>query len=66
MTDFAILASQCIIFRWRGHLLTHLFKAFIYLVPEMKIAEFSNSIDPDEVAHKEPPHLDLQCLPSSL
>ena len=29
---------------------------------EMKISEFANSIDPDEVAHYEPPHLDLHCL----
>ena len=35
-------------------------------VPEMKIAEFANSRDPDEVAHNEPPHLELRCLPSSL
>ena len=32
----------------------------------MKIAEFTNSVDLDEVAHHEPPHLDLQCLPSQL
>ena len=32
----------------------------------MKIDEFANSVDPDEVAHNEPPHLDLHCLPSSL
>ena len=25
-----------------------------------KIAEFANSVDLDEVAHNEPPHLDLQ------
>ena len=31
----------------------------------MKIAEFVNSIDLDEVAHDEPPHLDLYCVPSS-
>ena len=35
-------------------------------VPEAKIAEFANSVDLDEVAHNEPPHLDLHCLPSSL
>ena len=35
-------------------------------VPEMKIAEFENSVDPDEAAHTEPPHLDLHSLPSSL
>ena len=32
----------------------------------MTKAEFTNSIDPDEVAQYEPPHLDLHCLPSSL
>ena len=32
----------------------------------MKIAEFANSVDPDEVAHHEPPHLGLHCLSSSL
>ena len=31
-----------------------------------KIAEFANSVDLDEVAHNEPPHLDVHCLPSSL
>ena len=35
-------------------------------VPETKIAEFANSIDLDEVAHNEPPHLDLHCLLSGL
>ena len=34
-------------------------------VPETKIAESANSVDLDEVAHTEPPHLDLHCLPSS-
>ena len=33
---------------------------------QMKKAEFANIIDLDEVAHDEPPHLDLPCLPSSL
>ena len=28
-----------------------------------KVVDFANSIDPDEVAHDEPPHLDLHCLP---
>ena len=27
----------------------------------LKKAEFANSIDPDEAAHNEPPHLDLHC-----
>ena len=32
---------------------------------EKKIVESANSIDPDEPAHNEQPHLDLQCLPST-
>ena len=35
-------------------------------VPESKITEFANRVDLDEVTHKEPPHLDLPCLPYSL
>ena len=35
-------------------------------LPETKLAEFANSVDLDEVAHHEPPHLDLHYLPSSL
>ena len=41
----------------------------IYLTrktPNATIAEFANTVDPDETAHNEPSHLDLQCLPSSL
>ena len=38
--------------------------ALIYLVK--KIADFANSTALDVVAHNEPPHLDLHCLPSSL
>ena len=34
--------------------------------PETKIAEFANNVDLDEVAHNEPPHLDLHCLSSIL
>ena len=26
--------------------------------------ELANNVDPDEVAHDEPPHLDLHCVPS--
>ena len=29
----------------------------------MKIDEFANSVDPDEAAHNELPHLDLKCFP---
>ena len=35
--------------------------------PKTKTVEFANSIiDLDEMAQNEPPHLDLDCLPSSL
>ena len=37
----------------------------LVLSAKMKIVEKANSLDPDEVAHYEPPHLDQQCLPSS-
>ena len=33
-------------------------------VSNTTIAEFGNTVDPDETAHNEPSHLDLQCLPS--
>ena len=39
---------------------------FTLKVPETKIAEIANSVDLDEVAHHEPPHLVLHSLPSSL
>ena len=35
-------------------------------LPKTKLAKFANSVDLDKVAHDEPPHLDLHCLPSSL
>ena len=38
---------------------------FTLKLPETHIAEFANSVDLDEVAHVEPPHLDLHYLPSS-
>ena len=41
-------------------------KVLILTGQKMKIIEFANSIDKDEVAQYEPPHLDLHCLPSSL
>ena len=34
-------------------------------MPNTRRAEFANTVDPDEMAHNEPSHLDLQCLPSS-
>ena len=32
------------------------------LIRSNTVIEFENSIDPDEVDHHEPPHLDLHCL----
>ena len=46
-----------------------MFKSCLVLTrkaPNTIIAEFSNTVDPDEMAHKEPSHLDLQCLISCL
>ena len=36
------------------------------LKTNIHVADFANSVDPDEVAHNEPPQLDLNCSPSSL
>ena len=36
---------------------------FTLSVTETNMAEFANSVDLDEVAHNEPPYLDLHCLP---
>ena len=35
-------------------------------VSTKSVVEFANSLDSDEVAHNEPPHLDLRYLPSAL
>ena len=29
---------------------------------ELKTVEFANTVDPDEAAHNEQPHLDIQCF----
>ena len=44
----------------------HVLDLLTLYLPVAKIAEFANSVDLDEVAHNEPPHQDLHCLPSSL
>ena len=36
-----------------------------FKAPYTTKAEFANTVDPDETAHHEPSHLDLQCLSSS-
>ena len=42
------------------------FPSLTLKAPNTTIAEFANTVDPDETAHNEPSHLDLQSLPSSL
>ena len=42
------------------------YHALIHKALEKKTAEFANTVNPDEVAHNEPPHLYLHCLPASL
>ena len=37
----------------------------LILNPNTTIAEFANTVDPDETAQNEPSHQDPQCLPSS-
>ena len=39
---------------------------FNSLTTRDEIADFANSVDLDQVAHNEPPLLDLHCLPFSL
>ena len=42
--------------------LYHCFVRFTLLkTPKTKTVKFENRVDPDEVAHHEPPHLDLHC-----
>ena len=50
----------------KGFFFYHLEGTLTLSVPETNIAEFADCVDLDEVAHNEPPHLDLHCLPSSL
>ena len=40
--------------------------AYMLKCQKKNIVELANSVDPDEVAHYEPPHLDLYCLLSVL
>ena len=59
--EVATLSNQSkdIVLKQNGNLLT-------LIAPNTTIAKFLNTADPDETAHNEPSHLDLQCLPSSL
>ena len=49
-----------------SHHFKSLLQIYLGLDFEAKIAEYANSVDLDEVVNNEPPHLDLQYLPSSL
>ena len=58
--QFHVVTSEC-------HLYSNISNSILtFQVPEMKIAEFVNSIDLDEVPQNEPPQLDLHCWHSSL
>ena len=54
----------------RGHICLKIAAMLLILLynkaPNTTIAEFANTVDPDETAHIEPSHLELQCLPTSL
>ena len=54
------MGSDCIIFY---HCLPIYFDVYYFQYMEFKDKP-TNRVDPDEVAHNEPPHLDLRCLPS--
>ena len=41
-------------------------QTLILNAPKTKIVEFANNVDPDEVAHNEPPYIGLHCLPTCL
>ena len=65
-----LVSNKVNYFQIFGLLLHYLFDTCIQILthkaPNTTIAEFANTADPDETAHNEPSHLDLQCLPSSL
>ena len=42
------------------------FSLLACMLPDMKIAEFVNSVDLDDLDHNEPPHLELHFSLSSL
>ena len=52
---------------WFLHAVLHIINSCLRLKGlEMKIVEFANSVDPSEMAHNEPPQLNLLCMPFSL
>ena len=52
--------------RWQARIPTNLYRIKDTLNEGTYKKLICKHIDPDEVAHNEPPHLDLQCLSSSL
>ena len=64
MKHQALFSSKDKSKKLKCRLLQFLFGALRVKGPKWKLDEFANSVDPDEVAHNEPPHQDLHCLPS--
>ena len=65
--EFEITRVDCSIFSWP--LLCRFLMALLNLnpfSPAEKTDTCANSVDPDEMAHNEPSHLDLHCLPFCL
>ena len=60
---YTVCSPVCIIAPMSNYFLQTLARK----APNTTIADFANTVDPDETAHNnEPCHLDLQCWPSSL
>ena len=50
----------------KRHTYSKYFLNAAFEVPKFENSCIANSMGPDKVAHDEPPHLDLHCLPSNL
>lgn len=44
----------------------HFFLHLLMLITKNESVEFTKIIEPDDVSHNDPSHLDLYCLPSSI
>ena len=66
MKNQALFSSKDKVKKMKCHLLPILFGALRVKAPEMKTAKFKNCWDPDEEAHNELPHLDLNYLLATL
>ena len=58
------MQHQAIIVIKYSYITSELVAKITLQVSKMKSGEFAKSVDPDEVAHNEPPHHDLCYLPS--